>query len=305
MSGPMPYYLEKGMTFEVIEDFINAGGAPLLAAVESLRQLDAQGNYLNPMVDCGVFDSPSLFFTQSAADAGTTGPVDWTPDRWHQHMDQHWFGCRDETKAPVDPKAASSLAAAKSWWINYFGENVQDIVRETFLRGIETAWGVAHGDPLVLPPGRSKPWTVQIFWKCGQPWFEGWITWRKMGGRSHEGMVTILLCTPSEDTGRHYVWESPIPADLDGVNDGDPYPRGVGRLGQEESGMVVVTHTDNMPLGMTPGQIPSQQAGGLVPPLPGAVFHGTGPIVAVRPAQRRGGTGAAPRRWTPPVSNKP
>ena len=41
-----------------------------------------------------------------------------------------------------------------------------------------------------------KPWRVEFFWKCGQPRFEGWVTWRdhQNGG---DGQVTVVFATPA------------------------------------------------------------------------------------------------------------
>jgi len=236
-------------------------------------------------VETGVFDTRALYFRQSAAESRTGNQVDWTPGEWRHHMDCHWFGIEDENRNRVDPAAVPNYAGAASWWINFWGDNVQDIMRETVLRAIECAYGVKHGDPLTS--ATRTPWPVEFFWKCGQAWFEGWVTWKRATPSGSLGQVTALLCTPSENSGTHYVWDSPIPDPSDAVGTSDPYNR-TDHLGLEHAGMVVVTHTTNTPVGMAPNQIAMQQSGGLVPPLPGAAFHGQGPIVAVRPAEFRG-----------------
>ncbi|MFM7536798.1 MAG: hypothetical protein ACKO91_13540 [Acidimicrobiales bacterium] len=43
-------------------------------------------------------------------------------------------------------------------------------MRETLVRAIEIAFGLAHDQ---VPGPRQTHWPIELFWKCGQAWFEG------------------------------------------------------------------------------------------------------------------------------------
>lgn len=296
MPGPMPYYLEKGPAFEILEDFINTPGTRLVDALAKLRAKNPDGSYTHRFVDCGAFDSPALEFNQPLED-GTVRH--WTIESWKQHINRHWFGIRDGADQPVDPAAATSLDEAESWWINYFGEDIEGVLRETIIRALETAYRIPHGEPLPRVGKSFDPWPIELFWKCGQAWFEGWISWRKLPGAQDRGLVTAMLCTPSEDTGNHYVWWSPVPPVGDSAGRSDPYDLGVDHLGQHWAGSVVVTHLHNRPVRRRAGHTPMRSRGQIVPPPPGAIYRGTGPVTAVRPAEVRGGVASQPRVWVP------
>lgn len=297
MPGPMPYYLEKGPAMSVLEDFVNTPSPRLATALDRLRARHPDGRPKHRVVDCGAFDTPALSFTQPSSDPGQPG-TKWDSEKWKRHMNRHWFGLIDRAGHHYDPAQATSITEAKSWWVNYFGADVEGIVRETLIRAVETAYRIDHGGPLP-PNGSVEPWPIELFWKCGQAWFEGWVTWRQLPGPGHRGLVTTLLCTPAEDTGTRFLWWSPIPdpSDLPGL--GDPYDKGVQQLGVHHAGMVVITHERNLPTFASPSDIDDEQMGRLQPPRPGAVYHGSGPVVVVRPAEVRGGVASTPRRWTP------
>jgi hypothetical protein len=85
------------------------------------------------------------------------------------------------------------------YWLHFFG-NVRAIVAETLMRAAEVSLGVDRPEPVDLPattvPDSGRHWPVEFFWKCGQPRFEGWVTWRdKAQGRT--GQVTVVFCTPA------------------------------------------------------------------------------------------------------------
>ncbi len=62
------------------------------------------------------------------------------------------------------------------------------------IRACELSLGLNHGEDCTIPPRRH--WPVDLFWKCPQPWFEGWVTWHQHGPGMHDGQVTVLASTP-------------------------------------------------------------------------------------------------------------
>ena len=287
MPGPMPYYFEKGPALSILEAYINdSPHSEIVNAVTKLRAKNPNGSWTYRVTDCGAFTNTKSFDVRLPGQNTTM-----TGDIWVQHINEHWFGLVDSAGKPVNPKVAH-INAASSWWINYWGDDVEGIVRETFVRSIETAYRVPHGAAL---PSTTTPWPVELFWKCGQAWFEGWVTWRRVG--ANNGLVTAMFATPAENTGRHFLWWSPEPDPLDTAGRSDPWNLGAGHLGLERQGMVVVSHTTNLPIGRTAADIDEQMAGKLQPPPPSAVFHGSGDITVVRPSERRGGVASTPKTW--------
>jgi hypothetical protein len=160
----MPYHLEKGPLLAVLDDFCNGGStARLLKALLALRAGTA-------LVDVGLFDSPNLY-------SGTYPPPYAGPDQLKEHFNNHWLG---------NP--------GPSHWQSYDGP-VEAIMRETLIRALELILGVRH-DPTNQAPSPTRHWTVDFWWKCPQPWFEGWVTWRQHGG---QGKVTVIFATPADD----------------------------------------------------------------------------------------------------------
>jgi hypothetical protein len=290
MPGPMPYYLEKGYTMSLLESAIND------VSDEEVRTLfDMLSDETRRLTDTPFFDSPSLRFREVSPSEAVT---EWTPDRWKRHVDEHWFGLIDDTGASAAPRPAPSLEQATSWWIDYWGDDVEGIVRKSILLAIRTAYRVDDGQP--LPGSDVERWPIDFFWKCGQAWFESWVTWRRLP--PDRGLVTVIFCTPAENTGNHFLWWSPIPATGDAQGKADPYDKGLTGLGEAKAGMIVVTHTKNLPMGYGAHTINDEMMGRLAPPPIGTIYHGSGPVVAVQPSAPRGGVSSAPPTWQRPPS---
>lgn len=279
MPGPMPYYLEKGPMLSVLEDYFNRDGREGL-----IRLLLFLRDPANAVVDCGAFDTPALTF-HAPGPGGVV--VAWNPAKIKQHINEHWFD-----------------ADGKEWWWNYKPGNAEEIVRQGFIRGIEVALGIDHGvgcDAAELRQiARDDPWAIEMFWKCGQNWFEVWCVWRRIGTT---GLVTIMGATPSEDTGNDVVWMTPVAPD-DPVSQSAPYalnPTSVGRSG--EQGMFVVAQQDNAAVGWASGYPggpeEASQEGVITPPPAGALYESSGDVVVVVPAEARGGVLPTRRAWTP------
>ena len=89
----------------------------------------------------------------------------------------------------------------RPYWLDYTG-NVDGIVRETLLFAMEVAWGVDRTQPL---PGGPFQRRIELFWHCGQRWFEAWTTWD-----DRQGPVKILFATPPHTGGTVFANVAPL-----------------------------------------------------------------------------------------------
>ena len=171
-----------------------------------------------------------------------------------------------------------------NWWHGYAGD-VYEIMRQTMITAAEVSLGIEPGqDPRTA--GRKDPWPIELFWHCGQNWFEGWVTWRRNGPG---GQVTVLLCTPTAGTPiRPSPLASAAPPHEKGRAQAPPYtdkPKPSGR----SRGMVVVTHHHHERV-QGPAQHPVQALGTRgVLNLPVSYWQGCGPVVRVMPSEPDGG----------------
>ena len=95
------------------------------------------------------------------------------------------------------PRRGSGTSTT-AWWRTFF---------KTFATAIEVALGLewrqgSQLDELGLLEGREPPCRlpIEVFWKCPQRWFEGWVTWRTDGRTPASGQVTVILATPGSGT---------------------------------------------------------------------------------------------------------
>jgi hypothetical protein len=176
----MPYHLEKGPLLSVLDDFFNSGSKTRL--ITALKELRAGVD----LTSIGVFDSPNLY-TYTAPD-GTVKTYPYPYDSQPHlvaHFNEHWLG----NPSPWPGQTAH--------WQFYKGP-VEKIIRETLERAIELVLGLPHGGSLDgLRLADLRKWPIDFWWKCPQPWFEGWVTWRRIGSTS--GHVTVIFATPADD----------------------------------------------------------------------------------------------------------
>ena len=271
MVGSMPYSLEKGPYFSVIEDFANGSQARLVQTLTHLRSGGA-------IADLGAMDSTTL----------DKGP--YTTQGLRDHLNQDWFGWTKSANGAWQDQAAFDAITNPStgFWVGWYG-NCEGIFRQTLIRGCEVALGLAHDEPI---PPRTTPrrWHVELFWRCPIPWFEGWVTWRQHGAGRRQGQVTILISTPSHG---HPLENTPLRV---GEPAGSGYaedPPGPGN----DQGMWVVgqTYQKPWPTEMTA----SSWLGEWRFPTEGLAYEGQGNVVTVAPPEAEGGVLDPPRRWTP------
>jgi len=168
MSGFMPYVLEKGPYFAVLEEKL-ADPAKRRQALIDLRADHA----IAPMVG---FDSTNL----GTPPPNPTGDGRDTATR-ELHLNQDWFGI-----------------GQPSFWIGYDGD-AQAILREAMKRAIEVSFGMEHDDPVptVNAAVNGRHWPIDVYWICQGPWFQSWVLWRKSAPASTQGHVTLLITTPA------------------------------------------------------------------------------------------------------------
>jgi hypothetical protein len=187
MAG-MPYHLEKGPMFAAFEALYNDPNR-LPTFLRDLRMGGAPS-----LGSHGVLSSPL------ADDPTGTGANATAPQRLTS-MRQYWFGEDATTPGPqppfnIDP-AQGPINLTTGYWALYYGD-VRTIVAETLMRAAEVALGVERPNPVSSAvPAASRNWKVEFFWKCGQPRFEGWVTWRDHKDGANGGQVTVVFATPA------------------------------------------------------------------------------------------------------------
>ena len=183
--GGMPYHLEKGPIFARLEAKYNGDRAELHQFLEALwLENEALGEY-------GVLTSPMYPSPDPSA-------VNADPAERKTSMLEHWFGDVGGNPQP-DFESIHPLTGAvvrhTGYWALYYGD-VRGIVRETLLRAGEAALGYVRPNPDEPLPAGTRHWAVEFFWKCGQPRFEGWVTWRAHPAQN-VGQVNVIFATPA------------------------------------------------------------------------------------------------------------
>lgn len=163
----MPFHLEKGHALMALEDLVNAPQhREVLATVwEGLRSGTPLGDVFSGL-------------TQHAGQLDDYGgqPLVTAEGGLGKFVSGAWFG-----------------QGKDAYWLDYEGD-VDGIVRETLLFAMELAGpDVDRTKPLPADPF-ARP--IELFWHCGQRWFEAWITWE-----STTSPIRILFATPPHAAG--------------------------------------------------------------------------------------------------------
>lgn len=328
----MPYHLEKGPWLSILEDYLNASTERLLEALDELRRVERGERRLS---DLEVFHSPSfdgdpdyptfqerrdhLLKDWLGVDAGggfVARTVDQLTDDQRRDLELALGPIPElhDTVAEVGAFASAVAAlpdASVTWpntgfWFQYHGD-VERIVASSFVRGIEVALGLEHdADPPDEGPNRRLP--IELFWKCPQRWFEGWVTWR-WNAAGGVGGVMIMLATPG--SGKP-VLENPDLGEgstrpsSSSVADAEPAPvlppaSDPARNPQQSAmGMWVITHAGHAQLPVLSGAR-GTPAGEWHIPAFGPTYVGVGDVVCVQPSEADGGVRPFGRPFEPPV----
>jgi hypothetical protein len=167
----MPFHLEKGHALMAVENLLNdpAHRNVLITAFDGLRSGAPLGD-----VFAGITaHAPQLdAYGQNPAVTGAGG--------LGAFVSGAWFG---------QPTGTSP----ESYWLDFEGA-VDEVVRETLLFAMEMAGpDVDRTEPLPPEPFAR---TIELFWHCGQRWFESWLTWE-----SPASPITVLFATPPHVAG--------------------------------------------------------------------------------------------------------
>ena len=294
-SGMMPYHLEKGPMFSVVEDWAaKAGWQGLLKFRDALLFHNA------PAADVAL-DSVNL----------NAGPTPTYQDRV-KHVNEDWFGWHEDTATgqwvqQVDTDFDPQTHPETGYWHNYFGD-VEKIWRTTLIRAAEVALGLDHRQTWPEDQETPRCWPINFYWRCPNAWFETWITWRNEGKLPHEGMVIVHIHTPGHGSP---ILTSPLsPPNRSGPNFPEYIEEPLSANGTY--GMWVTSqsvhnkHICAVPVRpaeiekrrMTPQELAKWQykhthagtgIGQVLAPHFGPVYQGTGGVVTVQPCEVDGG----------------
>ncbi len=285
MTG-MPFYVEKGPQFSVIESYVLDDPARGIALLQTLRAGGPPAaQALSVIAENIGLRSPAL----------AAGPD--TGDQRVNHLNRDWFEQRLDQQGTWQPDQHPQQPAVDQYgnwlWWQYYAGDVYEIMRTTMIRAGEVALGIASGeDPA---HGRAAPWPIELFWHCSQNWFEGWVTWREHGG---SGQVTVLLCTPSAGAP---VRPSPLAS---GAPAADQQRAGANEYAEQpptpggHRGMVVVTHRYHRLVALGPTQLADARGPGMLTGPWRPYWQGNGPVVAVSPSEPDGGVLPGGRPFT-------
>jgi hypothetical protein len=170
-GGPMPYVLEMGPYFSVLEDLL---GDPARRA-KTLARLRAG----DPLSDLVGLESNSL--------DGDQHDRNYRVDK----LNRGWFGMT----RPGGRWQKNLDAVPTGHWHGYQGDP-EAIMRATLIRAIEVALGIDHGTD---PATRSRFWPIDFYWICQGPFFQGWVTWLAPSRFDASGRVTVTFTTPAAE----------------------------------------------------------------------------------------------------------
>jgi hypothetical protein len=276
---PMPFYLEKGPAFSIIEDYLNGSERRALATLATIRIPKGRAGFTE-LWDLPVFDPEAL-----PRPPGMPSYRDDFRAKWCGYVE------RDGTWQEPDPDADDNIGI----WLSYWGR-VEAITRQTLRTALEISLGIARDDD--VPERAEQHWPIDMYWKCGQNWFEGWVTWRRHERPEGAGHVNLIFATPADGS---IVLDSPI--DNRNLNKGPAYDpdfrsiRVPGTGEERRAGMVVVTHRCNQLDHWRPPSARKVEDGLEVPRYVSARFLGKEEIVVVAPSEADGGVLPTPRRY--------
>ena len=130
MSGAMPYLLDKGPYFEVIEDLLSNRGK----RIEIL----------------GSLRGGAALATSWASTRAVSSPTGRTPDYRVEHLNEDWFGMTNNAGARDWQKQPNKFPTG--FWRGYQGDP-EAILRDAMKRTIEVSLGLPPGSRGARAPG--------------------------------------------------------------------------------------------------------------------------------------------------------
>jgi hypothetical protein len=281
----MPYTLTRGPLLTLVENALNPTDAAGRAQRDDVLAALRAGTALDAVPWVTSADVAAVALPQASLDV---------------RLRDDWFGRGDPpTKATT------------GYWVGYQGE-VEPVLREGLIRAVEVSLGIANGAP---PTEAPRAWPVEVQWKCPNPWFEVWVTWREQGPGPRDGRVTLLIATPP-DTSNRLVTDVRMPPPPANGPHTVPVPLDEPSTADEAQGMWVVSHERHVPhvvdalvdtrsnevvgqVDNSPGRAVDQVPLHVLPldqwavPPPGTVWVDDGPVVVVAPPPYAGGADPA------------
>lgn len=276
---PMPYTLTRGPLLTLLENVVNPTTDPERTRRDEILSDLRAGVALDRIVaDRG----PAL---QAVRIPGATADV---------RLREDWIG---------DPGATWT-----GYWVGYQGD-VAAVLRRGLIRAIEASLGLSDGEP---PGAASRSWPIQVDWKCPNPWFEVWVTWRRHAVEPSHGQVNVLIATPPDQANRLTTQPAVAPPPPAGVG---PEPTAAPDRADGPQGMWVVAHERHEPHtvdqvltspGLDREEVRVDAAGSLVGlpshlwavPTPTTAWTDAGDVLVVSPPSYAGG--ADPGRTNAP-----
>jgi hypothetical protein len=184
MTGSMPYVLDKGAYFEVIESILS-DPTSRVAALQALR------NPNQSLADLCGFDSTNLG-TPATPGVPRSGSGDRrTPDERIAHFNKDWLG-----KVPDGAGGwQDSGLFPTGFWTGFQG-NPEAILRDALKRAIEVSLDLEPDAKAGAVWKLTRKWPIDLYWVCQGPVFQCWVLWRQ-SDISSEGHVTVLITTPA------------------------------------------------------------------------------------------------------------
>ena len=312
--GLMPYHLEKGHFLLLLEDTLNEGIEAVVDndSVVTFPGLARRYSMLEYMRT--VVARPCDLVNGEPEDGSSLWWPGWMTDSdvgfaSFKAVAKEWFGYRIRDDGSLDTKPHPNKPTGM--WDGYQG-NVERIMANVFVRAIEVSLGMDHdaATPTGAPP---RCWPIYFFFKCQQPFFEGWVTWQCHSlNRRAAGQVTVMFATPGHN---HPVSDHPIPIVTAGShvdtliptlrNDGEFLENPVSALahdtlGEPHQGVWVITHRDHKRLNVFDTSVPSAYLEWGPPLLPIIAPENFCDVVTVQPAALSGGVNAEKPRYVAP-----
>ena len=312
--GLMPYHLEKGHFLLLLEDTLNQGIEAVVDddSIASFPGLERRYSMLDYMR--GVLARPCDVRHGESPDGSSLRWPGWMSDQAvsfgaFEIVATEWFGYRIRPDGRLDTEPRPNKPTGM--WDGYQG-NVERIMANVLVRCIEVSLGLDHDAPIPDgPPVRA--WPLYFFFKCQQPFFEGWVTWQCHSvHRRAAGQVTVIFATPGHN---HPVSDHPVPIVANGEhrdhliptlrNDGEfrenpTTASAADSNGDPHQGVWVVTHRDHKKLNVFDSSVPSAYQEWGPPLLPIVAPENFCDVVTVQPAARSGGIDAVKPRYVAP-----
>jgi hypothetical protein len=276
---PMPYTLTRGPLLTLVENALNPRNTAERAERDSVLIALRQGTPIADLVRSTSQPIQAMAIPRASLDV---------------RLEDDWFG-RGATGPPGEPTG---------YWVGYQGD-VEGVLREGLIRTIEVSLGLAHDDD---PATATRSWPVQVHWKCPNPYFEVWVSWRRHDEGAVTGQVDMLIATPPDKSNRLTTRPQFPPAPPLGVQ-AVPAPLHEPIDATAPHGMWLVAHSDHVLLGVADeriavptgdrisfdtvqvgtGALVGLPEGEWLVPTPSTFWRDEGPVVVVEPPFYAGG----------------